>query len=250
MASNADITRLLRAIPPKWAVGIIAVVLGYWLLQPVVNRTFGWHLPSIASMLGEGESGNKSASQSKSPAGHDADIGKSKSSSPSEDRPDRKQPEKKSKTGQEKLKSRAKSSEVGSSAEIQAESSSFLRTIGRDRYESPAGLIYGPGSEEGHRLKHLARHLDDIENRPGSHGVFEGTMDEFLVLIDDAYLRAKKKQKGTKQRDEEGMTVMEVSFEKKIGYIGGTEGKRKGNPPSKRLRLVLQDERVITAFPF
>ncbi len=37
----------------------------------------------------------------------------------------------------------------------------LLKETGRQRYVSPEGLQYNPGSEEGHRLKHLERHLKD-----------------------------------------------------------------------------------------
>ncbi|MFM8401202.1 MAG: hypothetical protein ACKOAH_25545, partial [Pirellula sp.] len=89
----------------------------------------------------------------------------------------------------------------------------ILKSIGRDRYESPAGLIYAPGSEEGHRLAHIARHLEDQPDRPGSHGVFDGDMASFLIAIDDAYKRARGHAKGTKSRVEDGMTVIEAPFD-------------------------------------
>jgi hypothetical protein len=125
----------------------------------------------------------------------------------------------------------------------------ILKPVGRDRYESPAGLIYAPGSEEGHRLAHIARHLEDQPERPGSHGVFDGDMAAFLVAIDDAYKRARGHAKGTKSRLEDGMTVYEAPFDQAIGYLGGTEGARKKNPKLKKLRLVLRDRNLITAFP-
>jgi hypothetical protein len=112
-----------------------------------------------------------------------------------------------------------------------------------------AGLIYTPGSEEGHRLKHIERHVSDQPNRPGSHGVFDGDMESFLTAIDDGYKRARGHAKGTKQREEEGMTVFEAPFDKPIGYLGGSEGARKGKPKLKRLRIVVREKNLITAFP-
>ncbi len=127
----------------------------------------------------------------------------------------------------------------------------FLVDLGRNRFRSPAGLVYGPGSEEGHRLKHIEKHLKDQEDRPGSHGVFDGDMAAVVRWIDDAYQRAEKKAKGTTKRLEDERTVIEANFEKPIGYVGGRDGKRKGHPPAKRLRLVVDDRKnVITAFPF
>ena len=126
----------------------------------------------------------------------------------------------------------------------------FLTEVGRNRYESPEGLVYGPGSEEGHRLKHLARHLEDQPGRPGSHGVFKGDMKAFLFAIDDAYKRAKKGGKGTSKKDDDDSVVYEVTFEKAIGFIGGESGGRRKNPSTKKIRLVVRGNNVITAFPF
>ena len=111
-------------------------------------------------------------------------------------------------------------------------------------------MIYGPGSEEGHRLKHIERHLADIPSRPGSHGVFEGTMVDFLKTIDQAYLKATKREKGSSIKEDDGATVYEASFNSPIGYLGGESGKRQRNPKLTRMRLVVRDgDLVITAFP-
>jgi hypothetical protein len=110
-------------------------------------------------------------------------------------------------------------------------------------------LIYAPGSEEGHRLDHIAKHLRDEPDRPGSHGVFDGDMSAFLVAIDDAYKRAKGHAKGTKIRDDDGATILEAPFDQPIGYLGGTEGARRKYPKLKRMRIVLRDRNLITAFP-
>ena len=126
----------------------------------------------------------------------------------------------------------------------------LLKDTGREVYVSPAGLRYTRGSEEGHRLKHLEKHLKDIPDRPGKHGVFDGDMAQVLGWIDDAYTRGKQGAKGVRKRDEDGRTVYEVPFTKTIGFIGGRDGKRDNNPDAKRLRLVVDDDQVITAFPF
>jgi hypothetical protein len=125
----------------------------------------------------------------------------------------------------------------------------FLEPLGRDRYKSPAGLVYAPGSEEGHRIEHIRRHLEDQPDRPGSHGVFSGDITEFLIAIDDTYKRARGHAKGTKQREEDGATVYEAPFDKPIGYLGGNEGARRGHPKLKRMRIVVRGQNLITAFP-
>jgi hypothetical protein len=124
----------------------------------------------------------------------------------------------------------------------------LLRDVGRDRFLSPAGLQYGPGSEEGHRLEHLKRHTKDIPNRKGSHGVFDGEMEGALKTIDLAYQRAKRGQRTTKQTDGD-RTIYTVDMGKRIGFVGGETGQRKRKPMARRVRLVLDGTNVITAYP-
>jgi hypothetical protein len=201
--STEPMANLLRVLPARWAITILAVLIAYALLQPRLNDWFGWRLPSIPAMLGQETAPAKTA-----PVG----------------------------TG--KPKTGSASSKYG-----------ILKSLGRDRYESPAGLVYGPGSEEGHRLQHIERHLNDDPDRPGSHGVFRGTMDEFLIAIDDTYRRARGHAKGTRTRNEEAETIYEAPFEQAIGYLGGAAGREKKNPDLKRMRIVVRGKNLITAFP-
>ncbi len=209
-ARNESAVNALRMIPMKWAVVILGVAIAYVILQPRLNQWFGWSLPSVASMVGD-------------------------------DKPLAKTTPKKSQANRSNTKDPLEDSDP---------LYGFLTEIGRSRYESPAGLVYGPGSEEGHRLKHIAKHLKDQPNRPGSHGVFSGDMKAFLIAIDDAYTRAKKGAKGTTKKDDDGSVVYEVTFEKTIGFIGGEAGEKNKNPEAKKMRLVVRGSNVITAFPF
>lgn len=206
----------LRLLPARWALAILVALIAYVLLQPRLNTWFGWQLPSIPALLGQ-ENGAKPA-------------------------PANKQRETKSSTtptlGSEKTKSTSSPLKYG-----------ILKSIGKDRYESPAGLVYVPGSEEGHRLQHIERHLSDDPNRPGSHGVFEGTMEQFLIAIDDTYRRARGHAKGTRTRNEEAETVYEAPFDRTIGYLGGSAGRERKNPPLQRMRIVVRGKNLITAFP-
>ena len=124
----------------------------------------------------------------------------------------------------------------------------MLREVSRDRFISPAGLQYTPGSAEGHRLEHLRRHTKDDPGRPGSHGVFDGDMEGALKTIDRAYVRAKKGQRTTKKVDD-GRTIYTVDMGGRIGFVGGRDGGRKRNPMARRVRMVLEGTRVITAYP-
>jgi hypothetical protein len=75
-------------------------------------------------------------------------------------------------------------------------------------------------------------------------------MAEFLTRIDQAYARGKQRATKITVREEDGRTIYEATFEQSIGYIGGREGARLGRPTTRKLRLVTEDDRVITAFPF
>ncbi|MEI7460753.1 MAG: hypothetical protein WCK15_15190 [Pirellula sp.] len=252
----------LRMIPTKWAVIIVVALIGYVLLQPQLNKWFGLSLPSVASLVGDEKqtsqkkqekpnsnektsttkadsNASKAATEEKSDK--DDSVNKAPTSQPQDSQPRDSQPQ----------VSQPQVSDPTVGAERDSEKvHGFLTEVGRNRFESPAGLVYGPGSEEGHRLKHIERHLEDQPKRPGSHGVFEGDMHAFLVAIDDAYSRAKSGDKGTKKIQDEGSTIYEASFKKPIGFLGGQEGGRKRNPPLKQLRIVVRGNSLITAFPF
>jgi hypothetical protein len=269
----------LRMIPAKLGIAIVALLIGYVLLQPKLNEWFGLSLPSLSSATDQQKPTSTKAtvpkkSERDSKSDNETKSAKSKSAekeqAPAEPEGSSLKPntkaskatpaEKPSKTQAEPDSKSSVSSKspakTGSGTEPKTAGDSsnkkfgLLVDMGRERYKSPEGLIYGPGSEEGHRLKHIERHLEDQPNRPGSHGVFEGEMKAFLEAIDDAYARAKKGAKGTKKTNDEDAIVYEASFDKAIGFLGGQEGKRKRNPALKKLRIVVRGESVITAFPF
>lgn len=334
MAREANLFQILRAIPPKWAFGVVFALLVYWLTQPMINQALGTSLPSLRSIVtGEAdpapatdskvasksdpkktsESASIETPTSKGPAsknspakgesaksGSDAkqsdsdkleEVAKStkstkpttpaKSSSKSESEKEKaatkeKVSTKSSNPSTAKLEDGSKSSPTTKStpdtrssnvSKLPSDKSTqpkpvpskpapsslefnFLEEVGRNRFQSPAGLMYVPGSEEGHRLKHLERHLEDQPNRPGSHGVFQGDMEQVLHWIDEAYTIAKKGGRGTKKYEDEDSTVFEATLDKTVGFIGGSDGRRKGNPPTKRVRIVVRGSNVITAFPF
>lgn len=126
----------------------------------------------------------------------------------------------------------------------------FLRVLGNGVYESPAGLRYTRGSAEGHRLKHVERHLSDQPDRPGKHGVFEGEMSDVLAMIDEAYQLGQQGHRSAKIRNEQDRSIYEVSLNRRVGFVGGRDGNRQGRPAASRIRLVLEEKRVITAFPY
>ena len=272
----------LRMIPTKWAVIIVVAIIAYVLLQPQINKWFGLSLPSVASLVGDEkqtsqkkqekfdsnektsttkadskaskaateEKPDKDDSVNKAPTSQPR-VSQPRDSQPRDSQPRVSQPRDSQPRDSQPRVSQPRVSQPTVGAERDSEKvHGFLTEIGRNRFESPAGLVYGSGSEEGHRLKHIERHLEDQPKRPGSHGVFEGDMHAFLVAIDDAYSRAKRGDKGTKKIQDEGSTIYEASFKKPIGFLGGQEGGRKRNPPLKQLRVVVRGNSLITAFPF
>jgi hypothetical protein len=206
---------VLRVIPARWAITILVVLIAYVLLQPRLNAWLGWHLPSVPAMLGQETDSPKRTPPNATP----------------------------------KTNSASKTNSQNKPTDSGPKTHGILKSVGKERFESPAGLIYGPGSEEGHRLAHIERHLRDLPDRPGSHGVFEGTMEQFLVAIDDTYRRARGHAKGTRARSEEAETIYEAPFERPIGFLGGSEGRQQKNPPLQRMRVVVRGKNLITAFP-
>lgn len=128
----------------------------------------------------------------------------------------------------------------------------FLVPTGKkNRLQSPAGLIYGQSRGE-HRVDHVMRHAVDDPSRP-VHSVFEGDRDQILRLIDEAYDLIKSKSKRVRQtpdKERHYRTKYTVDMQRKIGYLGGRQGKRQNFPPRNKLTLVLDNEKfMVTAYP-
>ena len=286
MNRKQDSGQLLKQLPTKWALAIVAVLVVYALAQPVINRGMGWKLPSLAALLGQEEqprpdaemASRKEASQTKSSSevSTDEDVGLSATSVDPLGNNGGNELQRKMETGSNansetrvaqprgppQASSAAEDTVATSDATAASRASQkpglansklkygLLTEIGKEDYMSAGGLRYTPGSTEGHRLKHLERHLKDQPDRPSSHGVFYGDMPQVIRWLDDAYARAKAGERGTSRENQGKRTVYEASFEKPVGFVGGRTGARKGNPDARRIRLVVEGNRVITAFPF
>ena len=129
--------------------------------------------------------------------------------------------------------------------------SSYLTPTGKkNRLQSPAGLVYGESRGE-HRVDHVMRHAVDDKNRP-VHSVFDGTQDEILKVIDEAYEQIKSKSNRVKSKPDKRLdfrTAYTVDMKRKIGYLGGKRGQRENYPSRSKLTLVLDNEKfVITAY--
>ena len=123
----------------------------------------------------------------------------------------------------------------------------MLQEISKAYYLSPAGLIYGPGSAECHRPNRLGRHIKDQPKRLGKHGVFDGGMRGALKTIDDAFKRAQKQQRTTETIDG-NRTIYTVDLGERVGFVGGQDVGHRRIPMAKRVLLVLDGKRVITAY--
>ena len=92
-------------------------------------------------------------------------------------------------------------------------------------------------------------HSQDVPNRAGQHGVFDANEQaEVLAVIDEAYLQAQSGKK-TRTQEERGRSVHTVDLGRRIGFVGGQSGAKRNHPETRHVRLVLEKERVITAFP-
>jgi hypothetical protein len=125
----------------------------------------------------------------------------------------------------------------------------FLARESASEYRSPAGLRYTRGSAEGHRLAHLYRHTVDAPTRPGPHGVFDGGMPGALRTVDEAFRRARQKGRGVQHEIDEGRDLYTVELSKRVGFMGGQLGQTRRHPPATKVRLIVDGDRLITAFP-
>lgn len=261
MNSKPNPGQILRQLPTKWAVGIVVLIIGYTLIQPFVNSRFGWNLPSVASLSAEEGGANHQGQDADGRDTSDFDKFEKTSQSVAVGNSNQRTDSSgssgngNSATYKQDFENR-RESEPRSNPDPPSDLDSsdlkygLLKDLGREEYMSPGGLRYTRGSAEGHRLKHIERHLEDQPNRPGSHGVFYGDMAQVIRWLDDAHDRALAGARGTSKKQEDRRTVIEAGFDKPVGFVGGQTGKRKGNPDAKRIRLVVEGDRVITAFPF
>lgn len=241
----------------------IAILIGlYGLLRPSINEATGWSLPAIAQAQSDNVTTPAKPSREKpsrdNPAERATDVRSTAQTPPTTPEPAHTQP---SAADPDATQDRGRKSDAAprpnapvsrpAADETQPDDTlkyGSLREIGKDRYISPAGLLYTPGSAEGHRLEHLRRHTEDQPSRPGKHGVFDGGMAGALKTIDQAYENAKI-GKRTSTREEDGRTIYTVDLGQRIGFVGGREGNQKNQPMARRVQLVLDGNRVITAFP-
>lgn len=196
----------------------IAVLLYAFVLQPYVEKSFGIALPNVVESSPAATRSDSQRSDSGRGSPHD--------STSSRDNSNRDAP----------------NADAG-------ELSDVLTDLGRGTYRSNAGLRYTRGSQHGTRLAHLMAHARDQPDRVGQHGVFDETDPASLVrLIDEVYQQALSGT-ATRRETQAERTTYTVDRGSRIGYVGGQSGKRKGHPAAEHIRLVLEGDRFITAYP-
>ncbi|MGV9214922.1 polymorphic toxin-type HINT domain-containing protein [Micromonospora sp. RB23] len=107
--------------------------------------------------------------------------------------------------------------------------------LGNDWYRTPAGLNYGPGSRENHRVLHVLTHMQPNPSKP-LHTVFSVTEEEVFPLIDEAW------------RKKDGSMLNEAVGDK--AWWGIPMDRPIGTNGERYLCLVIENtDVVITAYP-
>jgi len=255
-------TRRTSAKQTTWGgLALAVLIVLYSFVRPVLNERMGWQLPAVAgnnAVVADSEPAKATkSSPSKTPADQKplapGPLGGKVSKPTPTPTPTPTVASSKSTMPSAPAKPvSAEPSKPASKPPVQTADPNLLhgllKDLGDDRYASPAGLMFTRGSAEGHRLDHLERHTEDDPSRPGKHGVFDGGMEGALKTIDRAYERAKTGSRTTKELDQ-GRTIHTVDMGGRVGYIGGRDGNRQKKPMARRVRLVLDQNRVITAYP-
>jgi len=206
--------------------GLLAVAVVYHFSRPTLEKWFNTSLPSIVQDDNR-QADNDRSDNSSNDHNYNAQLPASNSGSGS---------------------AKAKDSSGGSSNLSPGKAArNWLQDIGRNNYKSPAGLIYGGGRE--HRIDHVLLHCKDNPSKP-THGVFVGSAVEVMQMVDEAYEMAKSGGGKVDTKNEGGgKTTHTCSMGRVVGHTGGKKAKRQGKKELRRIKLVLADDRVITAFP-
>jgi len=122
----------------------------------------------------------------------------------------------------------------------------WMKDIGRNQFQSPAGLIYTGGRE--HRIDHVLLHCKDNPSKP-THGVFVGDAVTVMKMVDEAYELVKSGSSKVDSSKSGDKMTHTASMGRVVGHTGGKKAQREGKRELRKIKLVLADNRVITAFP-
>lgn len=215
-------------------IAIVVLIFAYQYSLPTLERWFDRDLPSLTGESDQPSNPNErsTGSRDSGDSRYDAKLPAAKSSSSAP-----------STQGTE-----SRGSDGSAQAANKRQSGDFLRSVGRDRLMSPEGLLYTMGPRGEHRVDHVLRHGRDMPNRP-VHSVFEGGRNDILALIDEAYVLVKADSPQVRSSDSRDNEAYTIKMNRKVGYEGGQKGKRNGYPDLKSVKLILDGNRVITAYP-
>jgi hypothetical protein len=125
-----------------------------------------------------------------------------------------------------------------------------LRSVGKNVWESTAGLRYGLDPRYGNRIQHVLRHAVNDPTRRGPHGVFAGGESRVLALVDEAYALAQQAGTNATATVQGARTVYIVDMGRQVGYVGGQAGAAAGYPAAYHIQLVIEaGNTLITAYP-
>ena len=217
----------------RMAVGLLIMLIGYALIQPYLKTRFGLDLPALPGLAGE--AGQEAGEQAGEDGQEDSEGFTDLVRDPDSDLHGYGSPNSKAESIPPKR------TELGKTSQSERGPPSgknllygVLKSLGGESYQSPAGLLYVSRGSSEHRLEHVARHLKDIPDLRGPHGVFDGDMEQILRWLDETYQRAESGKRGAKILPQGNRTVYEANFDKQVGYVGGSVGKRDGNPAASR----------------
>ncbi len=201
-------------------VGLILIFVGYKYAHPTLEKWTGIDLPSL--------NGDRDNHQSPNARGSDRNGNKDYT-----------------------VNFPQQSGQKTSGGRVNGSGGFQLKEVGRDRFESPAGLLYTMGARGEHRIEHVMRHSRDMASRP-AHGVFigNGDRDTVLKLIDDAWKLAEANSPKAKYEKSKGNDAWTVNMGRKVGFDGGKKGQRNGGKSLNSIKLILANgNQVITAYP-
>ncbi|MBZ0236593.1 MAG: hypothetical protein K8M05_29975 [Deltaproteobacteria bacterium] len=138
---------------------------------------------------------------------------------------------------------------MGGADDVAAKSGGILRSVGQGYWMSRGGLRYGPDPAFGNRVRHVLNHSADIPNRQVPHGVFDAGRKGTLEVVDEAWAIAQRGGGDVTFSWQGSRTTYTVNMGRRIGFVGGAPGAALGNPAAYHVRIVLQGNDVITAYP-
>lgn len=118
-----------------------------------------------------------------------------------------------------------------------------------DTWKTREGLIIsGYDRDRKTRLEHIMMHMSDVKGK-NRHGVFTVGSDKVIILMDRVWSEARIGRLKPSTTGARYVYVYDTGG--KTGYLGGRGGARKGYPPLRKVRLVLEGKtpRVVTFYP-